>query len=202
MKKGFTIIELLVVIAIIGILLGLVAMAANGALKNARGKRASAMRTVLQQAVETYYAQNGEWPETIRDRAKNMNGKDVWVFENGDVDAIFREVVKSSVGANAQRHILDASGLFVADSGKLKKGGDGCSDNHGDKTRSDFCGKAGCANGVDFSQAVKKGKSHISVSKMAFGYQGSEYGKFCRYWITYNARTDSVSVSLTKPKQK
>ena len=202
MKKGFTIVELLLVTAIIGILLGLVTMAANGALKNARGKRASAMRVVLQQAVETYCAQKGEWPDVIRTRAKNMGGKDVWVFSNSDVDEIFREVVRSSVGQNATMHVLDASGLFVADSGKLKKGGDGCSDNHGDTSRSDFCGKAGCVNGVDFSQAVKKGKSHISVSKMAFGYQGSEYGKFCRFWITYNSRTDSISVSLTKPEQK
>lgn len=202
-KRGFTIVELLVVIAIIGILLGLVTMAANGAIKNARSKRASAMRTVLQQAIGAYYAQVGEWPEAIKSQADHMGGKETYVFSPTETDAIFQQIVKSSVGASATMHLLDANGLFVADAGKLKNGGKGCFDNHGDDSKRSFCGNQHCIGGVDFSEAVKKGsKRKLSVSSMAFGYQGEENGKFCRYWVTYNARTDSVSVSTTHPDNK
>ena len=30
---------------------------------------------------------------------------------------------------------------------------------------------------------------------MAFGYAGPTYGKFCRFWIKYNSKTDSVTVT-------
>lgn len=199
---AFTIVELLVVVAIIGILLGLVSMAANGALKNARTKRATAMCTILQQAINTYYAQKGEWPSAIKSQAEHMNGKDTHVFAASDADKIFQDIVKSSVGANATMRLLDPTGLFVADASNLKNGGDGCFDNHAEKNGANYCGNQKCINGRDFSDAVKRGKLHLSVSKMAFGYQGKEYGKFCRYWITYNGRTDSVTVSTTKPKVK
>lgn len=201
-RSAFTIVELLVVVAIIGILLGLVSMAANGALKNARAKRSTAMCAVLQQAINTYYAQKGEWPSAIKNKAENMNGKDMYVFGASETDKIFQDIVKSSVGANASMRLLDPMGLFVADSGKLNNGGNGCFDNHAEKNGANYCGNQKCINGRDFSDAVKRGKLHLSVSKMAFGYQGEEYGKFCRYWIVYNGRTDSVTVSKTKPKVK
>ena len=44
-------------------------------------------------------------------------------------------------------------------------------------------------------EAVKKGNRHVSLSQMSFGYPGKENGKFCRYKITYNGKTDSVTVS-------
>ena len=199
MKKAFTIVELLVVVAIIGILLGLVTMAANGALKNARAKRTKAMCAILQQAVNSYYAKKGEWPGKIEECARNMGDKETYTLTGSEADTVFREVVKASVGANATMQLLDASGLFVADSGKLKNGGNGCFDNHGDTSDSNtFCGNQHCIGGVDFSMAVKRGSRHVPIDKMAFGYQGSEYGKFCRYWITYNGRTDSIVVSEKK----
>jgi hypothetical protein len=48
---------------------------------------------------------------------------------------------------------------------------------------------------MDFTLAVSKG---WSVSEMAFGWQGVEYGRFRRFWITYNAKTDSVTVATEK----
>lgn len=200
MKKAFTIVELLVVVAIIGILLGLVTLAANGAMKSGRARRATAMCNILQQAVNSYYAQKGKWPDTIETRSKNMNGKDVYVFKPEEADTIFQEIVRLSVGANASMRLLDATGLFVADAGALKNGGKGCYDNHGDNSNAKtYCGQQNCISGRDFSTAVKKGKQHLSISDMAFGYQGKEYGKFRRYWISYNGRTDSVTVSETDP---
>ena len=132
-----------------------------------------------------------------------MSGdSDTYVFTPGEADQIFQEIVKASVGANATMHLLDASGLFVADAGRLKKGGDGCSHNHSDTTKSNYCGNQHCISGVDFSKAVTKGKGHLSISSMAFGYPGEEHGRFCRFWIVYNARTDSVTVTTSKPSNK
>ena len=99
----------------------------------------------------------------------------------------------ASVGANATRPLIDASALFVAKASLVK--GDGCNDNHDDKNKTSYCGDKRCVNGVDFTEALKSG---MSVSEMAFGWQGREYGKFRRFWITYNAKTDTVKVSKTR----
>lgn len=49
---------------------------------------------------------------------------------------------------------------------------------------------------MDFTEAVKKGaKNRISLSQMAFGYQGTEEGRFRRFKISYNGATDSVKVT-------
>ena len=201
-RSAFTIVELLVVVAIIGILLGIVSVAANGALRNGRVKRASAMCSVLQQAVSSYCVQKGRWPDTIETRSKNMDGKDAYTFTGEEADKIFQEIVKSSTGANATMSLLDASGLFVVNASRLKNNGEGCYDNHADKTQKTYCGDQNCVNGVDFSVAAKKGKGHIPISSMAFGYPGADAGKFRRYWITYNGRTDSVTVSQENPDKK
>lgn len=203
MKKGFTIIELLVVIAIIGVLMGIVTTAANGAIKNGRAKRAKTMCSIMQQAIGNYYQRKGEWPAVIESKAKNMGNLVTYTFKPGEADQVFQEIVKDSTGQGAKMQLLDASGLFVADSGKLKNNGEGCYDNHSDSQAKNFCGNQRCIGGVDFSEAVKRsGKHHISINNMAFGYQGTEHAKFCRFWITYNGRTDSVSVTLDNPDKR
>ena len=107
--------------------------------------------------------------------------------------------MKNSVGANVSRPLVDATALFVADAGRLKN--DGCFDNHSDRTSTSYCGDNHCINGVDFATAVKKGqkKQPIPIGSMAFGWQGRTNGKFCRFWITYNSQTDSVTVSRKHP---
>lgn len=199
--KGFTIVELLVVVAIISVLLGIVSVAAQGALRNGRTKRADAMCRVLEQAIAAYYAKVGQWPDVIEKKSGSMNKDSTWTFSTDDTDTIFQDIVRRSVGANATMPLVDASALFVADKNKLKKNGEGCYDSHGDSSLKTFCGNQHCANGADFSAVSRRNsKGHIPLSRMAFGYAATVSGKFSRYWITYNAKTDSVSVTRKNPK--
>ena len=199
-RRGFTIVELLVVIGIIGILLGIVTTAVTGSIRNSRVRRAEAMGRALQQSISAYYAQEGRWPGAIESRAGNMGNKSKYTFTGNEADGIFQEIVRNSVGANASRPLVDASALFVANSSSLH--GDGCFDNHSDSTLSSYCGNDKCVNGLDFSIAANKNsKTQIPVGQMAFGWQGRQNARFCRFWITYNALTDSVTVTRKHPEK-
>ena len=203
MRKGFTIVELLVVIAIIGVLIGIVSSATIGAIRSARTKRAEAMCSVLNQAIASYYSQKGQWPDAIEQKARNMGEKETVTLTPDESDLVFQDIVKKSVGSGATMQLVDAHALFVVDKSKLKNGGEGCYDVHDDKTFDTYCGNDGCINGQDFSSATRKGaKKTILVGSMAFGYQGTRNGKFCRFWITYNGRTDSVTVSRRNPAKE
>ena len=203
-RRAFTIVELLVVVSIIGILLGIVTTAATGSIRNGRTRRAEAMRRALEQAVSAYYAQKGEWPF---DSGSIDGNKPVYTFSPAQTDVIFQKIVKESSGDNATLSLIDASALFVADAGNLKNNRQGCFDNHhSSNCRDTYCGDAHCITGVDFATATKKnsgkkGSRTIPISSMAFGFQGKRYGKFCRFWITYNSQTDSVSVSRKHPEK-
>ena len=188
------------VIAIIGILVGIVSSATIGVVRNGRAKRADAMCSVLNQAIASYYAQKGQWPDAIEKYARNMGDKETVTLSPDDADGVFQEIVKKSVGSGATMHLVDAHALFVVNKSRLKNGGEGCYDNHGDSAFDSYCGGKGCTTGQDFSSATRAGaKTKIPVASMAFGYQGTKEGKFCRFWITYNGRTDSVSVSRKNP---
>ena len=198
MRRGFTIVELLVVIAVIGILGGIITNAAMGAIRNSRASRANAMRTALEQAISTYYAQEGKWPDAIEQKISSGMDEDTYTFTASECDDIFRQVVGKGFGKSGRKSVLvDATALFVARSSQLGTGGKGCFDNHSNqKNRNTYCGNQKCIGGVDFSIATaRSGKNHIRFNEMAFGYQGTEAGKFCRFWVKYNGKTDSVTVS-------
>lgn len=196
-RKGFTIVELLVVIAILGILLGIISNAAMGAIRNSRVNRAQAMQKVLEQAIAAYYAQQGEWPGALNSISRNFNppdGQDYVELSASETDTVFREIVKKSVGASASMPLIDVSALFVAKSSDIGNNGEGCLDVH-DRSKANNCAGRGCINGIDFSEAVKKGGKHnIQINQMAFGYQGKTEGKFRRYWIRYFGGADMVEV--------
>lgn len=185
------------VAAILAVLVSIVVVAASGAIKNSREKRASAMATALEQGIAAYYAQEGRWPQVMESKIGSID-EEKYTFNHGETDAIFREVVGKGFGkgSGSRSMLVDASALFVANSSRLGNGGWGCNDNHSDRTSSGYCGNQNCVAGVDFTEAVKRGgKNRIPFAQMAFGYQGRVNGRFRRFRIIYNSKTDSVEVS-------
>lgn len=195
-RRGFTIIELLTVVGIIAVLATIVVTASAGALRHARARRADAMRVSLEQAISAYYAQEGKWPDVIENYADSAD-EEIHTFSAQETDKIFQQVVGKAYGKSGARSVLvDASALFVCDSGRLGNGGKGCFDRHGKRNEDNYCGDQRCINGLDFTLAANRnGKHYVNFGNMAFGYAGPTYGKFCRFWIKYNSKTDSVTVT-------
>ena len=195
-RSGFTIVEMLIVIAVLAVLMGLVGTAAMAAIRNARGKRADAMKRAWQGAITAYYAQKGEWPGALEDLAKNST-KTIVDLEDGQLNSVFQELVKESV--DKANPLIDTSALYVCRKADVK----GCNDLHEDSrphneidggancSKVHFCGKMNCVGGMDFTEARARG---VSIGAMAFGYPGKRYGKFRRYYIKYNTQTDTVTV--------
>lgn len=196
-RRGFTIVELLIVIAVILTLAGITVVAATGAISSARGKRQEAMRVMLEQGLAAYYAQEGKWPSEIESQINGSN-KSVIDFDENATDKILQELVGKAYGKGGGKRsmLLDATGLYVCEANKCGNENHGCYDSHSDPAAADYCKGKGCRLGIEFSEAIKKGgKRHIPISNMAFGYPGPREGKFCRFLVHYNTRTDSATVT-------
>ncbi|MDK2836344.1 MAG: type pilus assembly protein PilA, partial [Thermosediminibacterales bacterium] len=70
-EKGFTLIELIVVIAVLGILATLVVPRVVGVKADAEDKAGKANLKIVKNALERYYAENGEYPDTLADLTPN-----------------------------------------------------------------------------------------------------------------------------------
>ena len=187
-RKGFTIVELLMVVAIIGILLGIVTTAASSSIKQARGQRASACCTMLEQGLATFYAQKGYWPGSIGSSIKSGNisarsneegtdsqsDPDKYVLNSSEIDSMIRDLITETKQGNP---MMDISGLFV-------------SRGQGEAGSKDY--------GLDFMDAVrgtKRSRKKMTTSEMHFGYPESDHGYFRRFKIVYSIPTDEMKVS-------
>ena len=193
-RGGFTIVELMVCVGIIAILLTIVVVAAQGSLGKARVHRTAAMQTALEQGLAAYYAELGEWPRAIEAKANsnerpNADNGNAVTFTEGETDEIFREVVGKAFGEGrgAKSALVDVSALFVAKTAGLQRTPDyGCTH---------------CGYGRELSELTNAGSDErVPISQLSFGYPCAEHGRFCRFWIKYNVRSDSVSVLTGKPK--
>ena len=151
-KKGFTIVEMLVVIAVLGVLVGIISTAAGSAIRQARVKRMSAMRTILQTGLATYYAQKGVWPgrlKTLSDQGTGGKKRRVEYLNETEADTVFKEVVAESRKGNP---MMDISGLFVCDNPDSDTSR---SKRHGTDLRSLIAAKKNIAN-VAYGYATKE----------------------------------------------
>ena len=202
-KRGFTLVELMVSMAVLAVLITIVSVAASGSVASARAHRAEAMRTMLQQGLEAFYAQEGKWPKAIESRIANFpDDVELYQFTAEETDKIFQELVGRAFGKGGSKSaMLDVTGLFVCEASNCGNSNKGCYDQHS-KSDAHYCGDGRCRNGVDFWEAVKpEAKRHISLSGMAFGYPGANEGKFRRFFVGYSLKADTVTV-LMEPKQK
>lgn len=184
LKKGFTIVEMLMVIAVLSILAGIITTAASSAIKNARGRRADAMKQTLKNGISVYYQQKGEWPGALKNLSENGSGNEkVFLLTSQQAQDVFREVAEESLKSGANP-MMDVSGLFVSRTGGTDENARGM--------------------GMDLA-AARKGDKHrkgiTSVSQMHFGYPDTRTGFFRSYWIEYNTETDSINV-LTYAEKK
>jgi len=168
---GFTIVELLMVIGIISVLITITFSAVTGSMKRARSQKASALCTLVEQGIATYYAQKGEWPVDPKDADNNS---DVYTFTATEVREMVKKVVEETRKNNP---MIDVSGLFVSTSN----------------------GEPGSrGKGTDFMTAIhgsKQNAKKIKLAQMYFGYPDPSTGNFRRFKMTYSPATDQVSVS-------
>src|SRR3989344_9025611 len=78
-KRGFTLIELLIVIAVIGILAGGITSIVNpvAQFQKARDAQRKTDFSQIQKAFETFYQDNGKYPNAENNKIKGLNGNAV-----------------------------------------------------------------------------------------------------------------------------
>ena len=175
-KKGFTIIELLMVVAIMATLLGIITTAVFSSLRQARDRRAEAMRQTIQNGIAAYRQLKDKWPgmlETLAGNPPESRGT-VITLNTGEYDSVVQELLKVSVGKTVKNRVMDPVGLLIMQRG----------------------GKEGSSSAVEFRAAAQKNGPYakrMSTGEMTLVYQGGN-GKAYRYKIDYNTEADSVTV--------
>jgi len=186
-RRGFTIVELLMVVAVIAVLATIVTSAASGAIRQARGRRAEASRTILEAGLAAYHMDQEKWPGSIENEMEdpgNANEGDVRCLSYADSCEALQTLAKESLkGAAKGKSYLDLSDLLV------------CNQSSGLKPQ---------AHGLPFREAARANSTRalqVSSSKMnvAFGYQDSQRGYFRPFYVALNVKTERVFVTTCCP---
>lgn len=167
MKKAFTIIELMMVIAIIAVLVTIVVLVAKGAINDAREDRAEAVKKVVQQGIDVYHAQKGEWPVTGLDGKASSSTANYYELSESEVRQCMVKMLEECKNGNP---MFDVSGLFVSRDGKY---------------------------GLDFMSAVRgtrRTSRKMKVPEMQFGYPDKQTGHFRRLKMKYVFAADQLMV--------
>jgi len=165
-RSAFTIIELMMVIAIISVLITIVSIIAKGAIKDARKQRRAAIIRVVQEGVNVYHAQKGEWPIAGLDRKSQQDNEEYYVLNESEVRQAMQKILDECKNGNP---MFDVSGLFVSRDGKY---------------------------GLDFFAAIRgtrKTSRKMKVSEMQFGYPDAN-GRFESLKMKYVAASDQLLV--------
>ena len=196
LRRGFTIVEMLMVIAVLAVLTGIVSTAATSAIRQARTRKADAIRDVLQNGIAAYYSQRGYWPpksgqlqkwaDDGLDSKYKSKGQHVVTLDDNAYDELMTTLVRECVNSSSSP-VMDVGNLTAArKSAAARKDDDGNPMCHGDEFRKLLAAlKAGKGQG---------GGSTMNISDMAFGYTHAKTGRFRRFKIKYNADSDSVTV--------
>ncbi|MGN0847623.1 MAG: type II secretion system protein [Kiritimatiellia bacterium] len=188
-RQGFTIVEMLMVIGVLAILMGIVTTASSAAIRQARSRRMTAVKNVIQAGIATYRSQRDAWPpengqldKWSRDGISGdqvngvRSGRHLAFLSAEQYDDMMYELAKVSVGQTGASPVLDVTGIHVA-------------------RKSAANSKAG--RGMEFREAIKKNKKHgatYSLKDMSFGYQDADTGYFRRFIVQYNADSDNITV--------
>jgi len=169
------------VIGIISVLIGITVTSVSGSLQQARAQRASALCTLVEQGIETYYAQKDEWPVTP---GSGLDKDGHYVYSAEEVRTMVKTVVEQSKEKNP---MMDVAGLYVANQNVT----------NGEPGR-----KGG---GTDFMNAVlgtKRNPEGIRLASMCFGYPRVKDGAFRRFVIKYLPQSDSILVRQFTSKEE
>lgn len=140
-KHGFTILEILVVLAVLAILIGIAVPRIKGMQEQANITKVKSELKTIQTAIESYYINNGVYPDSSGQRAFNLTSKSLALeanpqiisgvmydpFGKGDYLEYFYKTSSNGqyyVVASVGLHIKDAEGMVgnnfgVEDTGVL-----------------------------------------------------------------------------------
>ena len=167
MKKAFTIIELMMVIAIIAVLITIVVVVAKGAINDAREDRAEAIVSIVQQGIDVYHAQKGEWPILGLENKSSSSESNYYVLNESEVRQCMVKMLEECKNGNP---MFDVSGLFVSSDRKY---------------------------GLDFMSAVRgtrRTSRKMKVPQMHFGYPNKSNGRFVPLKMRYIFAADQLLV--------
>ncbi len=112
-RAGFTLLEMMIVIALIAVLAAIAVNTWMDAIRDTRAKKAIAARRTLLAAVESYRAENNEYPPEIQQLVESGSQSKRFLSESATKQVIDKIVQETEKGHTLQ----DVTGLYVRTTG-------------------------------------------------------------------------------------